>query len=280
MTGPVGLKLWGPGGEIGRAGNIGLTSRSGRPRRGCVRRSRCSDGSSTARSPASAGLVTREAVATTRDYLDRFIADRLEEGWRAARGVRGVLRLRARPLLGVGGRAARVRRDRPLEPVRVARLHRVLPVAHARRSGRSRRRTGASSARSTAAARLSLRIPVARAAAAARPAMVGRDVARSRHGARCGGGRGAAGPPPSFGAEWIEAGLPQLRELVGSLPGADVWQFVDRERLQALLHGPPEARAASRRAYAARSRCCGGCTAATRPRQPQAHSEEHAADAR
>jgi hypothetical protein len=75
--------------------------------------------------------------------------------------------------------------------------------------------------------------------------MVGRDVARvaSRRVLR-GGGRGEPGPPP-FGLEWVEAGLPQLRELAGSLPDAEVWRFLDRRRLQGLLDGPPAPRAAA-----------------------------------
>ena len=52
-----------------------------------------------------------------------------------------------------------------------------------------------------------------------------------------------AGAPP-FGLEWVEAGLPQLRELAAALPDADVWHYVDRGRLETLLAGPPEGRAA------------------------------------
>jgi hypothetical protein len=75
--------------------------------------------------------------------------------------------------------------------------------------------------------------------------MVGRDVARkaARRALRRGGGD--AGGPPPFGLEWVEAGLPQLRELTASLPAADVWSYVDRARLQKLLDGPPAARAGS-----------------------------------
>jgi hypothetical protein len=75
--------------------------------------------------------------------------------------------------------------------------------------------------------------------------MVGRDVARKAfQRAFRRGGPSAPGPPP-FGLEWIEAGLPQLSELAASVPDSDVWRFVDRERLQALLAGPPNGRAAA-----------------------------------
>ena len=82
LSGPVGLKLWGPGGEIGRAGNIGLSIPFGSTTPGLRSSVEVQRRILHRKVGEFGGLVTREAVETTRGYLDRFIADRLEEGWR------------------------------------------------------------------------------------------------------------------------------------------------------------------------------------------------------
>ena len=244
LEGPVGLKLWGPGGEIGRAGNIGLAIPFGATTPG-LRSSVEVQRRILHRKVASFdGLFTREAVATTRDYLDRFIADRLDEGWRpreVSEAYYGFERVRYWASAGV--RRASVATDlwspfvsRPFITycLSLTPQERTVEAPHWRILGA-----------------LDARLRDHRFEYPWRPqrprlssAMVGRDVVRKgvRRALRRGGG-GEGGPPP-FGLEWVEAGLPQLRELAGSLPDAEVWRFVDRARLQALLDGPPAARAA------------------------------------
>ena len=82
LSGPVGLKLWGPGGEIGRAGNIGLSIPFGSTTPGLRSSVEVQRRILHRKVAGFDGLFTREAVETTRGYLDSFIADRLEEGWR------------------------------------------------------------------------------------------------------------------------------------------------------------------------------------------------------
>ena len=241
---PVGLKLWGPGGEVGRAGNIGLSIPFGATtpalrssvgvQRWILRRKIADFG----------GLVTREATEATRAYLDRFIDDRLAEGWRArevSEAYSGFERVRYWASAGVRRASAStdlwspfVSRDfieycwslTPEERTVEAPHWRILSALDSRlRDHRFEYPWRAQRPRLA-------------------PLLVGRDVARvaARRALRR---RPPPDPSPPFGLEWGEAGLPQLRELVGSLEGADVWQFVDRDRLQRLLHGSPEGRAAS-----------------------------------
>ena len=245
MTGPVGLKLWGPGGEIGRAGNIGLTIPFGATTPGLRSSVEVQRRILHRKVAGFGGLVTRDAVEMTRDYLDRFIADRLQEGWRpreVSEAYYGFERVRYWASAGVRRASVAtdlwspfVSRDFIRYCLSLTPQERTVEAPHWRILGA-----------------LDERLRDHRFEYPWRPqrprlssAMVGRDVLRkalarvTRRGAS-----GEPGPPP-FGLEWIEAGLPQLRELAGSSPQADVWHFVDRARLQSLLAGPPEGRAAA-----------------------------------
>ena len=240
---PVGLKLWGPGGEVGRAGNIGLSIPFGATTPG-LRSSVAAQRWILHRKVAEfGGLVTADAAGTTRAYLDRFVADRLEEGWRpreVSEAYYGFERVRYWASAGV--RRASVATDlwspfisrdfieycwslTPEERTVEAPHWRLLSVLDSRlRDHRFEYPWRAQRPRLA-------------------PLMVGRDVARvaARRAMRR---RPPAAPHAPFGLEWVEAGLPQLRELAGSFADSDVWSFVDRGRLQSLLHGPPEGRAA------------------------------------
>jgi asparagine synthase (glutamine-hydrolysing) len=243
LEGPVGLKLWGPGGEIGRAGNIGLTIPFGATTPGLRSSVEVQRRILHRKVAGFDGLFTRDAVATTREYLDRFIADRLEEGWRpreVSEAYYGFERVRYWASAGV--RRASVATDlwspfvsRPFITycLSLTPQERTVEAPHWRILGA-----------------LDPRLRDHRFEypwRAQRPrlssAMVGRDVVRKgvRRALRR-GGEDAAGPAP-FGLEWVEAGLPHLRELTGALPNADLWNYVDRRRLEQLLEGPPEARA-------------------------------------
>jgi asparagine synthase (glutamine-hydrolysing) len=244
LSGPVGLKLWGPGGEIGRAGNIGLTIPFGATTPGLRSSVEVQRRILHRKVAGFGGLFTREAVATTREYLDRFIADRLAEGWRpreVSEAYYGFERVRYWASAGVRRASVAtdlwspfVSRDFIRYCMSLTPQERTVEAPHWRILGA-----------------LDERLRDHRFEYPWRPqrprlssAMVGRDVARVavRRALRRGGGE--SGGPPPFGFDWIEAGLPELRELTASLPDADVWRFVDRARLQALLDGPPAARAA------------------------------------
>jgi hypothetical protein len=242
--GPVGLKLWGPGGEVGRAGNIGLSIPFGATTPGLRSSVRAQRWILHRKIADFGGLVTPEATATTRAYLDRFVDDRLREGWRpreVSEAYYEFERVRYWASAGVRRAAAAtdlwspfVSRDfieycwslTPEERTVEAPHWKLLSVLDSRLRD------------------FRFEYPWRAQRPRLAPVMVGRDVARVA-ASRARRRRARPDPSPSFGAEWIEAGLPQLREVVGSLESADVWAFVDRERLQRLLHGPPEDRAAS-----------------------------------
>ena len=244
-SGPIGLKLWGPGGEIGRAGNIGLSIPFGATTPGLRSSVEVQRRILHRKVVDFGGLYTREATATARGYLDRFIAERLEEGWRPrelSEAYYGFERVRYWASAGV--RRASVASDlwspfvsrdfieycwslTPQERTVEAPHWRILSELDPRlrdhrfeypwRPQRPRR---------------------------AAP-MVGRDVARValRKVLQRGPGAAPAAAMP-FDLEWIEAGVEPFRELVEGLPSAPIWEFVDRDRLQALLAGPPALRAA------------------------------------
>ena len=244
VEGDVGLKLWGPGGEIGRSGRIGLAIPFGANTPG-LRSSAAVQLWILHRKVADfGGLLTRDAVATARAYLDRFVAARLEEGWRpreVSEAYYGFERVRYWASAGV--RRASVATD--LWTPFVSRNYleycwsltpeeRAVEAAHWRLFSeldpRLRDHRFDNPWRPQGRPRLV-------------PWMVGSDIARAAARRALSRGAPSAAVPP-FGLRWVEAGLPSLRELAGSLPDADVWQFVDRGRLQTLLAGPAPARAA------------------------------------
>jgi asparagine synthase (glutamine-hydrolysing) len=245
MSGPVGLKLWGPGGEIGRAGNIGLSIPFGSTTPG-LRSSVEVQRRILHRKVADfGGLVTPEAVETTRDYLDQFIADRLEEGWRpreVSEAYYGFERVRYWASAGVRRASAATDLWSPFVSRDFIRYCLSLTPQERSVEAPHWRILGALDARLRD---FRFEYPWRAQRPRLASAMVGRDVARvaARRALRREGG-GNGGPPP-FGLDWIEAGLPQLRELVAGFPRSSAWAFVDRERLQELLAGQPAARAAS-----------------------------------
>ena len=245
LTDPVGLKLWGPGGEIGRAGNIGLSIPFGATTPGLRSSVEVQRRILHRKVVDFGGLFTAESTATARGHLDNFIADRLAEGWRpreVSEAYYGFERVRYWASAGV--RRASVATDlwspfvsrdfieycwslTPQERTVEAPHWRILTEL----DPRLRDHRFEYPWRPQQPRRASL--------------MVGRDVARVAARRLTGRGRGdapAAAPP--FGLEWVEAGLGDLREVVAGVgDGDDVWRFVDRGRLQALLDGPPTARA-------------------------------------
>ena len=246
MSGPVGLNLWGPGGEIGRAGNIGLTIPFGSTTPG-LRSSVEVQRRILHRKVADfGGLVTHEGVATVRAYLDSFIAARLDEGWRPrelSEAYYGFERVRYWASAGV--RRVSVATDLWSPFVSREFIEYCLSLTPQERSVEAPhwRILGA----------LDPRLRDHRFEYPWRPqrprlasAMVGRDVARNAVRSTLRRARGGGPPPPRhFDSEWVEAGLPHLRALASSVPDSEVWRFIDRTRLEALLAGPPGPRLAA-----------------------------------
>jgi asparagine synthase (glutamine-hydrolysing) len=244
VAGPVGLKLWGPGGEIGRAGNIGLSIPFGSTTPGLRSSIEVQRRILHRKVAGFGGLFAPEAVETTRAYLDRFIADRLEEGWRpreVSEAYYGFERVRYWASAGV--RRASVATDLWSPFVSRDFIRYCLSLTPQERSVEAPhwRILGA----------LDERLRDHRFEYPWRPqrprlasAMVTRDVARKAFQRAAGGGGSDASGPPPFGSDWIEAGLPQVRELAASIPDAEIWRFVDRARFQQLLDGPRAARVA------------------------------------
>ena len=242
LDGGVGLKLWGPGGEIGRAGNIGLSIPFGATTPGLRSSAAAQRWILHRKVDDFGGLLTGEAVATARSHLDRFVAARLDEGWRpreVSEAYYGFERVRYWASAGV--RRASVATDLWSPFVSRDFIEYCWSLTPEERS------VEAPHWRLLTELDVRLRdhrfeYPWRPQRPRRAPLMVGRDVARvaARRALRR---RSDASAAPPFGLQWVEAGLPVLREVVGSHPGADVWRFVDRERLQALLHGPADARA-------------------------------------
>ena len=279
MTGPVGPEAVGTRREIGRAGNIGLTIPFGATTPGLRSSVEVQRRILHRKVAGFGGLVTPRGG---RDHarLPRPLHRRPPRGGLAsARGLRGVLRLRARPLLGVGGRAARVGRHGPVEPVRLARLHPLLPVAHA--AGADGRGAALAHPRRArrAPARPPLRVPVARRSGRGSLRRWSAATSRGRRSrARSGAAAGRPGPPAVRAR--VDRGRAAAAARAGRLVTERRCLAVRRPRAASGAARRPAGRRAPRRrrGSAARSRCCGGCTAATRPRHPEADSQQHAAD--
>jgi hypothetical protein len=241
----LGVRLWGMGGEVGRAA-IGLgTAVAGnawglrswrRPQDSVVHRKVLDGG----------GLVRPEAVDRTHRYLDGFVDDRLAEGWPVREAAEAYYAFeRVRNLFHAGTRRSAATVDAyspfstydfleysfactPGERYIEAPHHRLM-VAFDRelmalpwdRPWRPQRPTLAPVMVVGEAARLEAR----RAA--------GKVRAR----------RPSSGPGPlPFGHQWMEGGVAPILELVRSRPDSPVWQVADRAGVQRLLEGTPEDR--------------------------------------
>jgi hypothetical protein len=238
----LGLELWGAGGEIGRAVQIGVAMpfaanfpglrATVTAQRAMIRRKTSDWG----------GLLRPEARRLTLDSLDAFIDERLEEGWRAREVFEAYYAFERVPhwaAMGVRRAAAAtdlhspfISRDFITYCYSLSSGERIVEASHWRLLGE-----------------LSpgLReIPFEHPWPAQRPewasAMIVADVARlglSRLRRR----RSKAPSTPDFGWRWLEAGREAVRDLVSSAPDSGLWDLVDRRELERALSGPSEHRA-------------------------------------
>ena len=248
----VGVKLWGVGGELTRgcstlpralASNLPLARHSGSVQKALLR----------AKARSFGGLLRPDAVQTARDYLHRFALARRREGWRnpelseaffafervARWGSSGVRRTsgthdvftpfcsRAYVRYAYGltlpescVEAAHYQLLTLLAPeVRDLPFEEPWPPQRPGRAG-----LGVAARATRTAAGL----------AAARWTSSGAPAGLAHHAA-------TAETPPAL--SWLEAHLDALRELCGSVPGSPLWNYVQRDALEAALNATPQARA-------------------------------------
>jgi asparagine synthase (glutamine-hydrolysing) len=238
----VALKLWGPGGEIARAGNIGMLI----PFAAFVPGIRRSWGAQRrvlwTKTDSIGGLLRPDAVEATRHYLDGFVAARRAEGWRSREVLEayyGFERVRNWGSTGVRRTADATDVFAPyvcrdffeyafsLEPG-----ERYIEAAHYRLLSELRPKL-----RDMAFEKPWKRQDPRLAALYACRGAAGAGLARFRRK-----GDRVAGASYDFGRDWFEAGIPAHRELAASVPSSPLWDFVDRRRLMKRLSMPSEER--------------------------------------
>lgn len=238
----LGLQLWGPGGEIGRAGNVGIgipfmanapgLRRTWDAQRWVLERKTHDFG----------GLVTDAAVEETMRYLRRYLTDRRAEGWQPWEVLESYYAFERVKHWAAAG----VRRSSEATDVFAPFVSRDF-IAHCYSLAPGRRymegaHRGLLSALSPQLRDLPFEHPwkpqrprAAAAHVALEAARWGRSrLARQRVAA-------PAGRRP-FPSAWLEAGLALERELSLSFAGSPLWDFVDRRRWEALLAESPAAR--------------------------------------
>jgi asparagine synthase (glutamine-hydrolysing) len=237
----VGLRLWGAGGEIGRAGNIGLAIPFGANAPGLRRSAAVQRQILRGKIHDFDGLLTPAGVAITKAYLDRFVAERVDEGWRprevaeayyafervrywASAGVRRIASATdlwspfvSRPFMDYCWSLTSAERTVEAPHWRIL-THldprvRDLPYEYPWRPQAPRRAF----------------------------AMIARDVATKTTRTALARRRGTApAAAPPFGSEWITAGSSDIAEVAAGVPDSPVWDFIDRDQLVARLDAPDE----------------------------------------
>jgi asparagine synthase (glutamine-hydrolysing) len=247
---PLGVKLWGVGGEIGRSGTGGLISiATNTP---FVRSSRAAQRRLLAMKVRDeAGLMTAEARHEVDAYVQRFAAERLAEGWRAAELQEAFYVFERLGRWGATGPRRTAGTDDLFSPF----CSRAF-IDYCFSLDTRERFVGASHHRILSELSPLLRdhrydIPsrpqrpwLAPALAGAELAnvLVGRLGLRSPSSAGADAGEAQAHPVYRFPHEWFEGRLGLLRELL-STPDSELWSYISRERLRALLEGEEAERA-------------------------------------
>jgi hypothetical protein len=247
-TAPLGLKVWGAGGEVARAG-IGmltpLVAQLPGTRYSWEVQKRILETKTSTRD----GVVRREALEATRGYLRDFVDRRREEGWRAREVLEayyGFERVRNWGSTGVRRVAGAtdlfapyVSRDFYEYAFSLDSGERYVEAAHYELlSSLSRPLRDLPFEKPWKAQRPHLAPAMAIAGIAEAAAGRARQkIPRRKQPAATSGATGR-----DFGCAWLEAGIEQHRELCASVPDSPLWEYVDRGRLDAILSGPPEGR--------------------------------------
>jgi asparagine synthase (glutamine-hydrolysing) len=244
----LGLKVWGPGGEIARGGRIGMIvpfvafapgiRRSWAAQRRALRTKTDSIG----------GVLRTSAVEATRAYLDSFVNARRAEGWRSGEvldAYYGFERVRNWASTGVRRTAEGTDVFAPF----VSRD--FFEYAFSLEPGE--RYTEASHYRLLSELAPELRdLPYETPWKPQHPRLapvlacmgVGEAVlARVRRLGRKPSASGATGGRNvSFARDWFEAGVQAHLELCTSVPSSPLWEFVHRRALESRLSAPPDER--------------------------------------
>lgn len=237
----VGLRLWGAGGEIGRAGNIGLAIPFGANAPGLRRSAAVQRQILRGKIHDFGGLLTPAGVAITKAHLDQFVADRVEEGWRPREVSEAYYAFeRVRYWASAGVRRIASASDLWSPFVSRAFMEYCWSLTPAERTVEAphwRILTHLDPGLRDLPYEYPWRPQAPRRAFA----MVARDVAGKAVRAALTRRRGpAAAEPPTFGSEWITAGSAEIAEVVAGTPHSPLWDFVDRDQLVARLNAPDE----------------------------------------
>jgi hypothetical protein len=244
--GPLGLKIWGPGGEIARAGNIGMLIPFVSQVPGLRASWEAQKRTLETKTSTLDGVVRREALEATRRYLRDFADRRREEGWRSREVLEAYYAFeRVRNWASTGVRRVSgatdlfspfVSRDfyeyafslGPGERYVEAAHHRLLSVLSEELRDLPFEKPWKPQRPSLAPA-----LAVRGIADAALGRVRGRMPRRRRGAAESVGAESR-----DFGRAWLEAGIEQHLELCSSVPDSPLWDYVDRGRLDAVLSGP------------------------------------------
>ena len=244
----LGLVVWGPGGEVARAGNIGLLIPFAA--NGPVLRSSLSAQLAVLASKTSSagGLVRPEATATTRAYLYAFARERQAEGWRPREVLEAYYAFeRVRNWAATGVRRMSgatdlyspfVSRDFIRFAFSLTPGERYIEAAHygllTALSPQIRDMPFEKEWKPQRPERASWMACAAIARAGARRAAAHLGTHRLAP---------AAGSSPAvmpFGARWFEAGRESHAEVCLSFPQSPLWEFIDRSRLESMLAATPD----------------------------------------
>jgi|GEM_PF-3099199 len=248
---PLGLKVWGPGGEIARAGNIGMLIPFASQVPGLRSSWEVQKRVLETKTSTLGGVVRPEAVDATRRYLRDFADRRRDEGWRSREVLESYYAFeRVRNWASTGVRRVSgatdlfspyISRDFYEYAFSLSPGERYMEAAHYRLL----------SVLSPELRDLPFEKPWKPQRPALAPALAVGGVAgavrgRLRRSDKHEDVSATAAPaqPLDFGRAWFEAGLPAHRELCASVPQSPLWDYVDRARLEAALSGPAAGRAA------------------------------------
>lgn len=233
----LGVKLWGAGGEIARSAMTDITTpfmantpglrRRWRPQRWVLEKKTASWGD----------LVTPAGLEATRRYLDRYLDERREEGWRASEVLESYYAFERVKHWGAAG----VKRANGAVDVFTPFASRAF-ILYAYGLSPGQRYMEAAHHRLLAVLLPDLSdVPFDTGWKPQRPRAASADAARqavqrlaARRRARRAGGPAA----PSFAQRWYEGALPLHREMCLSFPASPLWEFVDRRRYEALSAAP------------------------------------------
>jgi len=232
---PLGVKLWGAGGGMGRGGmGVGIPLAATAPflRASTGAHRRIIHG----KVATFGGLVTRNAAEETRRYLDRFVADRAAEGWHPRELTQLYFEFeRVRYWAAAGVRRAAAATDLWSPFITRAFIEycwSLRPEARAVEEPHWRL-LGLLDARLRD---MRFESPWRPQRPRLAPAILAREAMRGLFARR------AAQRAP-FGLAWIQAGAGQIREAVDGCPDSDLWHYVDREELRRRLVAPEAASA-------------------------------------